>query len=204
MNKAYVLLFLLIASCRSLDVIDALKVSNNNNSNKLPTLVTLSDDNMTMKNEKGIRTSKLRNEQYALMSKEFNSLFIRELENNITYPYGEPKGYIRAEIITNDLNNNFFTIIPSAFSLGILNLLGMPFNHPKYSLNFEFSLYNTKKELIKKYTIYASGSAWSAAYYGYNEINAEKKASYNGFKDALNQLKQELQTDHKYLISKLK
>ncbi len=200
----FLLVSLISTSCKSLDIVKTLQVNDDGTLYKLPTLTLISDSNMILANEQSVRISKLNNEQIALINKEFNSIFIRELETNLTNPYGESKGYIQAQIITNDLNSNGFMVFYSLLSLGTLNLIGLPFNHPEYTLNFEFSIYDKNKKLIKKYNIYGKGQAWAAAYYGYSGQNAIKLAMYRGFKDALKQLKFELQQDYDMLNQKFK
>lgn len=131
-------------------------------------------------------------------------LFTKEVEENLTDPFGEKYGHIimKQSIIKYNSGTGWF--IPNAFTLFLPALLGFPVSHDRYILEVELRITDAKNKLIGKYSAIGTGSAWAALYYGYTIENARKKSYVDAVNQAFDQIRLHIQKDAASLNEKLK
>ena len=131
-------------------------------------------------------------------------LFNAEVEQNLMIPYGEKYGYIILQTNTGDIKmGNGFSVV-SGLTLFIANLIGIPFSRTKIELEATVEILNSRKELIGKYRAIGKGQGIAALYYGYAVKNTFRKAYADALKNALSQIRPQIQTDAGRLSSELK
>lgn len=130
------------------------------------------------------------------------TVFQRDVKYNITNPYGEKKGLIACRIAGKESRDNRVLLLLSALSLCTLNILGMPVSVEKIYLDIDVDIFNNNNELIGSYT--ASGKARNtSSLYGYTKSAAVRKANIEAFKNAMNDIKEQINDDYSNLISRL-
>ncbi len=209
MKKSILLLLFLISSCRSFNSAEQMKFDKIT-SNKLPNLEIIFNNDDLIFNSTAI--SLIAGEQaYALNSAHKGDLenFLKthieqQIRNDIIDEYSSPRGYISFRIAANNSSNAGLLMFPSILSLGTLNLLGMPAGWSKTKVELEARIYDKSRRLIKVYTGTGSDKNVIACYYGYSEMDSEKVSMVNSVKIAMSSIKEQINSDYPYLISKLK
>ena len=131
------------------------------------------------------------------------NLISEEVASNLTEQYGTQYGYISFKVRTLDLGFSFAFLFPTFFSLGTLNLLGMPLTSYVREIELEVELIDSKRQLLKKYSAKSRVRVYSACYWGYRERFAAMKIYPDAFNGAMAQIRAEVKKDAKYLREKL-
>lgn len=132
-------------------------------------------------------------------------LFTKEVETNLTDPYGEKYGTIALKRQLVDVRYGLGNLFLSSFLLTLPNLLGLPFMHIRYTLFVDIRIMDRNNRLMGSYTATGSSSVKVAYYYGYSLRNAhaDRKAYTDALKDALNKIRPQLKADTPALNEKL-
>lgn len=101
-------------------------------------------------------------------------------------------------------DKNPFYFILSSFTLYTINFLGFPYTEEKQSLEVEVEVWNSKKEIIKRYTVNAFDNEYSAMYWGYTIPNLSRKLAADNIKQALEQIRLQINNDADEIKKKLK
>lgn len=183
--KKYLFVLLLLASCRSIGYNDV-NADTAPNLNLLPALTPqVSEHNL--KNVYGRKD---------LRVNDAEQIFTKEIKNNITSPYGEKKGTITLTLNYHGDNSTSFYHYTSAFTLGLLNLVGYPADEADESLEIEVDILNKKQEIVKRYTALAQNKAYRAMYYGYKDIKtARRKVAAENMKQTMAIVRQKINAD---------
>ncbi len=123
------------------------------------------------------------------------TVFYEELEKNIMSPYGAPKGVI--ELRNNTvLSPNVTWSVVSYFTLGIPNLLGMPYVSGTMYSNLSLRILDRNGKLVKQYRSFAVDKEYVAMWWGYtyspDQIEAFKVRTFRkALKDILVQIRRD-------------
>lgn len=132
------------------------------------------------------------------------TLFDREVKSNITNPYGKKYGRIICRVAATDERGTYLLRLLSAFSLGTLNVLGMPYNINKNQIDIDVEILNNNNDLVGRYTAIGKGRKNSSLYHGYGYFTAKRLAYVEAFKDAMTDIKKQIDADHERIIEGLK
>jgi hypothetical protein len=138
-----------------------------------------------------------------ITSNDFITLFNREVKNNITNPYGEKKGKIVCRIAGKDEKATYMLRLLSLFSFGTLNVLGMPYNINNNLIDIDVEILNNNNELIGLYSAMGKGKEISSLYYGHAYPSAIRYANIKAFKEAMADIKNQIEADHERIIAGL-
>ena len=225
--KKYLLLILFLTSCKSITYQDV-NPSINPNNNLLPALETLVDINnlestyssgsyVGQANNFGtgysgnngwgswLQTTSLSGTQYKdSRVNDIINMFDKEVKENITTPYGEKKGYSSLKLGYRGSEDSFIYPLTSTLSLFTLNLVGFPWTELEESLEVEVQIMNNKKEIISRYTENVFSSNYVAMWWGYDENVVYRKVAADNIKQALERIRNKINTEASILNKKLK
>ncbi len=132
------------------------------------------------------------------------TLFNKEVEDNLTDPYGEKYGYIT-------LKRNILSIRPgwgfyalSILTATIANLFGMPFMVLRLKSEVEIRIMDKNNRLIGKYSAIGESKSIAAYYYGYAIPIAYIKCCVEAENDAFSKIRPLIQADVSRVNDKLK
>lgn len=130
-------------------------------------------------------------------------VFSKEVEENLTDPYGDKYGVIimKQNIIKYKIGIGWALL--QGFTAAVPGLFGVPYGGQKYELEIEFRVMDSQNRLIGKYSAIGKGSAKVALYWGYSGQNAARKAYVDALNDAFNQIRPQIQADAARLNEKL-
>ncbi|MBY0244186.1 MAG: hypothetical protein K2Q03_01905 [Sphingobacteriaceae bacterium] len=131
-------------------------------------------------------------------------LFTKEVEDNLTDPYGDKYGYIALKRNIIEARIGVFDYLFSTFLLTAPNLLGMPFMNIRYKVEVEIRIMDRENRLIGKYSAIGKSSVKVAYYYGYSMRNAFRKAYPDALIDAFDKIRPQIQADAQRVNEKLK
>jgi hypothetical protein len=139
-------------------------------------------------------------------------IYEREIRENITNGNEKPKGYSICKITTGQTKlGSAGWIILSGVTLGVPNILGMPYGSYKTELEVEIEIQDSCKNTIGRYTGYGYNKTLLAAYWGYgggsahitgNESGA-RKSNILAFKMAMQEVKNKINADNVRLAKAL-
>ena len=132
------------------------------------------------------------------------NIFNKEVKENITYPYGEKKGYITVKLGYRGVDENGFYIFTSILTLFSVNFIGLPMSRMTQSLEVEVEIWNKQKEMVSRYVENVQDSGYCAMYWGYNASNLTRKVSADNIKQALQKIRYRINLDAPQIKRKLK
>ena len=130
----------------------------------------------------------------------FATIFDRTIEENICETSREKWGYIDARNIFIKMKVNPITYLiqlPTGF-LG--SYFGLPWFYT-YMIEYEFTIYDSKKHKLKKYSIYKEETYWLNIFNGFPDGHTIKKL--NIFHSLLRELETKINADASYINSEL-
>ena len=130
-------------------------------------------------------------------------LFTKEVEDNLTDPYGDKYGYIVMKQNIIKVNMGIGWALLQGFTGAVPLLFGVPAGGFKYTLEIELRFMDSQNKLIGKYSAIGKGSAKTALYWGYSGQNAIRKSYVDAINDAFNQIRPQIQADANRLNEKL-
>ena len=225
--KKYLLLLLLLASCKSITYQDV-NPTINPNSNLLPALDSLVDvSNLEATYSSGSYTGQANsfgtgyvnnngwggNFQTTAISGSYYkdarvndiiNMFDKEIKENISTPYGEKKGYITLKLGYRGSERSFILPFVSLLSLWTLNFIGFPYDELSESLEIEVQIMNNKREVIRRYVENVQNENFVAMYWGYNEITINRKVAADNIKQALENIRRRINTEAEEIKKSLK
>ncbi|MCC7464765.1 MAG: hypothetical protein IT261_00765 [Saprospiraceae bacterium] len=100
-------------------------------------------------------------------------------------------------------NSGWGWTIASAGMLMIPNLFGMPFRTNRVELELQLEIEDARGQIIARYSAPGVGKAVVAAYHGYENTSATRKANLLALQDAMSAIKQQLTPNVPTLINQL-
>ncbi|WP_423147903.1 hypothetical protein [Rubrolithibacter danxiaensis] len=130
--------------------------------------------------------------------------FEKEVRGRISQKTGERYGYAVCRIKNHSYDNKGVGLaILSGFTVGTLNLLGMPVGSKQGYASLSVEILDSKKNVIGIYEAESSAKYPIALYWGYSGTKAARMAYSNPFVDALNNIKTQIARDYTVLNEKL-
>jgi len=130
-------------------------------------------------------------------------LFSKEVEENLTDPYGDKYGYIIMKQNLIKWKMGIGWALLQGFTAAVPGLFGVPYGGTKYEYEVEFRIMDSQNRLIGKYSAIGKGSAKVALYWGYSGQNAGRKAYVDALNDAFDKIRPQIQADAARLNEKL-
>lgn len=203
MKKIYLLATVaaLLSSCRSVGYED-LTPSIRPNNNLLPVLEVKTDTKIYPKKEKiGKKTY---NDSRGT---DAETIFIKEVRENIIEPTGEKKGYITMRISYEDTDSvglYKLTAFVGCLGLGVPFLFGVPAGALNQDLEVEVQIQNNHKDVIKRYTERVADTEYVAAWWGYKRKDVSRKVAAENLKHALENIRYKINNDAPTIRAQLK
>ena len=130
-------------------------------------------------------------------------IFTKEVEENLTDPFGEKYGYLIMKQNIIKLSRGPFWTCPNAWTVCIAMLFGCPIAHYKHVIDVEFRIMDSKNRLVGKYSAIGRGSGIAAMYYGYTVGKAMRKSYIDALNNAFDQMRPQIQKDASAINEKL-
>ena len=131
-----------------------------------------------------------------ILSQDIINIFERDVKDNITDPFGDYKGAIVCKVVyANQKSKNIALTVLSTITLGIGNLLGLPTCSEEMAMDIEVEIYDLSDKLIGRYSSQGYDKEWVALYYGYDTSDAIRKANAIAFKNAMSNIKEQINQD---------
>ncbi len=226
MKKIILIILVLTCSCKSITYQDVNPTIQPNN-NRLPALESVVDINNLestysvgsyygIANNFGtgygnnnwtgwVQTTTINGTQYKdTRVNDVINIFNKEVKENISNPYGEKKGYITLKLGYRDNESSILYLLPSMLTFCTINILGFPADKRSQSLEVEVEIWNSKKELIKRYVENVYNYNYIAMYWGYDENTIDRKIAADNIKQALEKIRLKINNDAKEIQKKLK
>ncbi|GHT10096.1 hypothetical protein AGMMS4956_00880 [Bacteroidia bacterium] len=129
----------------------------------------------------------------------------KDIRNNVSEKYGEPKGTIKYKLITGETcRTGTPLLVFDWLTLRIINLLAVPSNFITSKMQVRADVYDAKGNLVGEYTSAYNKSATTVAlYYGYSYKNAAHKATLATYKLCLDDIKKQITGDYERLFKAL-
>ena len=131
-------------------------------------------------------------------------IFTKEVEKNLTDPYGDKYGYITFQ--SNYLNRSqgvgFYLL--NIVTLGVPSLFGVPWAVIEHRVEVTIKILDVDRNLITKYSNIGLGKNYIAYYYGYSGKDAHRKTAADAHKSALKKIREQIDKESKELNKKLK
>jgi len=137
------------------------------------------------------------------MAQDVRTLFEREVKDCITNPYGELNGYIICKVSSGYSRMNPTLTFWSTMTLGIPNILGMPYAQAKTLIDLDVEIYTLDNRLIGRYNGSGYDKSYSAYYYGYRLADVSRISGVNAFKMAMNEIKSKIERDRSRLLMEM-
>ncbi len=133
------------------------------------------------------------------------SVLGNELEENMNQQMaGLAYGHAKFKLLHYQRRNSGWGwTIASAGTLMIPNLFGMPLRTNRVELELQLDIENAQGQTIARYSAPGVGKAPVAAYHGYDNTSATRKANLLALQDAMSVIKQKLTPNVPTLISQL-
>lgn len=199
MKKLFLSFVILLASCASYDLQNAMRPDNRGFYQKLPNMEPLFEIGKSIDSYTSVSGINHTNIQ---LNNEFATLFRREVEKNLVDMNGSVKGKLVLDPVyfENKANNAWlFTLYPLLF---IPPALGVPLNSYTAKWELELNVLDKNGKRIARYSGEAEDTEYLAAYWGWEDPYTV--AAFEGYKKALNKIIIQLQNDIPILSAKLK
>ncbi len=214
--KKYLLLFLLLTSCRSIQYQD-INPTINPNPELLPALETRIDlynleatyssgyfvadsDNSRSKSRSSFSGRRYKDERVS----DTVNIFKKEVIENIATPYGPKKGAISLTLNYRDSEGSFIYPTASIFSGFVANFFGFPWNTVQDTLEVEVQILNSQNDVIRRYVETVQNSVFIAMWWSYGKNTANRKVAAENIKEALEKIRLQIQTDVTAIKAQLK
>lgn len=136
---------------------------------------------------------------------DLSVIFERDVRNNICESSGEYSGYITCHVITGANWSPLGLWWAGYFLAGIPYIFGMPIQSSKTHLMIKIDIYDRNQNLIGSYeSDYVQQKKYSALYWGYSGANGRRKTAIDAFKICMDDVKQQIASDHNKLYLSLR
>ena len=122
---------------------------------------------------------------------------------NICDKYGSTYGTIVWSVNEHFVNPSQGLEVLSIFTLGALNLLGLPADKYTGVANISANIYNKNNDLIATYSSYQVVKSYAAMWWSYSPSKAKSRSYNNAFTNAVNHITTQIGRDSSDLKNKL-
>lgn len=132
------------------------------------------------------------------------SIFIKDVKENISTPYGESQGDILCRITFGDVNSKevgWFYL--STLTMFIPNIFGMPLLSNRTTIELEVQIFDKNKKILGRYTADCTSKKYVALYWGSEYTTAARRANAAAFMCAMKKIKKQIDHDSIRLKNKL-
>lgn len=204
MNKLYlcVAATILLAACKSVGYND-LTPSKQPNNNLLPVLEIKTDTSIYPRLLDIGKKKKVVDKR----GNDAKNIFHKEVQQNIIETTGANKGSISLRLnYENTVNNSAYSAVGtvSLLALGVPLLLGVPFGAKTQDLEVEVQILNKHKDVIRTYTEKVSDTEYKAAWWGYDSQSIYRKLAAENLKQALAEIRRQINNDAVQIRTELK
>lgn len=133
------------------------------------------------------------------MARDF---FTKEVETNLSNPYGKKYGYIVFSSRTYPTYGIGYALL-HGFTFGILIPLGVPVSKSEIKVVNEIRILNSKRELIGKYESPGESTTFVACYWGYNVKSSWLKSFTEAMNKSFDSMRASIRNDAPRLIEEL-
>ncbi|MBC7776760.1 MAG: hypothetical protein H7246_15100 [Phycisphaerae bacterium] len=127
-----------------------------------------------------------------------------ELDDNLNQVSTPRYGHARFKLLFyKRRNSGWGWTVASVSTLFVPNLLGMPVRTHRAELELQMEILDAKGKMLVRYTAPGAGKAIVAAYHGYDNSNATRKANLLALQSAMSKIKKKLEADVPSLASQL-
>ncbi len=127
---------------------------------------------------------------------DVSRLLQNELEENINANGSMVAGNARFKLVSYERRHpGWGFVFPTIATMGTANLLGMPFNVTRVELELQMEITDAAGNSIVTYTAPGRAKTSVAMYYGYNYVDATRKANLVALKRAMSAMKQAMGKD---------
>ncbi|MDR1847453.1 MAG: hypothetical protein LBR17_04990 [Bacteroidales bacterium] len=130
------------------------------------------------------------------------NIFVTEIKSNISDPSTRRSGNVVLRIGDVYRKNNYKWSWLSGFTVGILNVCGMPMCSNRTELEVIVEIYDLRNNLVAKFNERGSSKQYMAAYYGYYEF--ERRAAALALEDGMMKIKELIERDAAVIKAKLR
>jgi hypothetical protein len=131
-------------------------------------------------------------------------IFTKEVENNLTNPYGKKYGYVTLSSKHIETNHKAGFAIFNGLLMFLPGLAGMPLGILELKMEITVKILDADRSLIGKYSAIGIGKNKIALYHGYSSKDAARKTHADCLKDGLKDIRSQILDDNRRLIKKLK
>lgn len=127
-----------------------------------------------------------------------------ELDDNLNQRINPDFGHARFKLLFyKRRNSGWGWTVASAATLLIPNLFGMPVRTQRVELELQMEIVDANSKSLVRYVSVGTGKAQVAAYHGYDNSTATRKANLLALQDAMSNIKKKLESDVPSLTSQL-
>jgi hypothetical protein len=142
---------------------------------------------------RGIRNSYFQDRN----ASELEVYFSRDVQRNMTMNSGGNAGFISCTITAFEQPEIYSggLLFLHFITIGIPTILGVPYAQSKSEIEIQVSIKNLKNEIIGTYVGYGKDSKTTGAYYGYRTSQIQRASGLTAFKEAMEEVKKQIEVD---------
>ncbi len=139
-------------------------------------------------------------------SEDEMTIFTKEVENNLTDPYGSKYGYITLSAKQIEFKRNPGLIIANGTLFFLPSLFGLPIQLYELKMDVTVRILDSGRKLVGKYNAICDDKIKTTLYNGnnYEGGDAIRKIHADCLKNALQDIRSQIQNDNQRLTKKLK
>ncbi len=213
-NLVILIVFVLLSSCYSTRITQDFLTPENKNQGLISNLElkfdeasfssTFSTSQRLVENEL-IDDDFVSSSEYQIIRDNSSTAEIRSLIKKYAKFYGNSSdnqnGSIKFGVNFYDAKTNYSYAAISVYTLGALNLLGMPTGKFSHSVEFEAAIYNASGDLVKVYRGFGTDKYITGLYY--HSFSQKRSSFIKSIKNALAQIDNQIFADREFLESSL-
>ena len=136
---------------------------------------------------------------------EYLSNVAYDVNKEIISKIGNDDDTIGSIVVSQDVFNRkqgalmtFFGSLPSALSLGTLNLIGYPFGTEEYTVKVTANVYDLNGRHLREYSAITKDWKFIACYYGYAPNQVQAAAYLSAYKEGLAEVLEKIKNDDEF------
>lgn len=127
--------------------------------------------------------------------KDLVTFFDKDVRENMMDPSGYKRGSIHCRLVNGRTRSPLILPILSILSFGVLNVYAVPFSSFYTSLEIQVDIYDLNNRLVGSYIGGGDSKVFTALYYGYFISDASRKSAIDAFREAMTNIKMQINGD---------